>query len=1006
MRHHLGRLGARERLLLAARAALQVLAALLGTTVLASALLSAGLGRVPALGWVVGVGGLLCWFAFALPLLRRWRAAGDLLEQARRLERVVPALRSRLLTSVERAPEVEAGTARFSTALWARALGQARALSEAVAPAAVWPARALRPAGALLGGVALISLLAGVVLPVGPAEAMAALWSGNSATVRLAAAEPVQKGERALVGDIVLYYVYPDYTGLEPIEIPNSDGTIHAPPGTQVTITARTAEPFEAAAIQSYERPPVDAELKGGRDLSATLVVEGEGTWRFLLFAGREARSSSDYRIEVEADAPPVVTTQRSAVESAVDQTIDLGWQATDDYGVDRVTIELEQDGKVTEQELRDPIDISRALAGQLGKTPRELGLRPGDEATLRVVAWDNDPQAGSKRGSSPDVKLSVVGPRGRGARLAQYHLALRDALLVALADFLEDPMPPGDDNEAMSRWGERARPRLDRVREIVEDQWRGEVPDGIDGTLVQRVLESAARLLRFTQTAFDPSSGRSASDRDLATFADLHAQQVASLEMAVWMLDSLLRADALQKVAERAEELAQEASELLELTNTDASQSELLSRLDQLERLMQRLQEEAARLAEGQLKEFVNSRAREAHDMMSEIRAAIAEGRMEEAREMIERLSEMLSQMADGLNEQLAASQETDDELAQRMKQLDSDLQQLEKDQDALADELARTREQEGQGVQKVVSAWEKLDPLAARASTLACDAAGRPEVGAGWRAGAIRKLDMTCAASQDLQGAVRARDVERSMEALESAQLQHRMASDQVENERTRPRGGGDPVPPGVPLAASDLQAMAPALAEIQKILDELQRQNVSMSPELQRKARELAGKQGELRSREQKLAQDVQAAERAMPTGDGSAQRAMEQAGAAMEQAQGALEEGDALGGEGNQRHAADQVGAARRILQQQQQEARQMQAAMQQMQGRGGDKEGGQSRGGQDSQQQVGQRQIEIPAPESFQTPEAYRRALLEGMEAEVPDEYQALKQRYYEELVRQ
>ena len=52
------------------------------------------------------------------------------------------------------------------------------------------------------------------------------------------------------------------------------------------------------------------------------------------------------------------------------------------------------------------------------------------------------------------------------------------------------------------------------------------------------------------------------------------------------------------------------------------------------------------------------------------------------------------------------------------------------------------------------------------------------------------------------------------------------------------------------------------------------------------------------------------------------------------------------------------------------------------------------------------QQASSHQIEIPAPESFQTPEAYRKALLEGMEAEVPDEYRALKQRYYEELVRQ
>lgn len=389
---------------------------------------------------------------------------------------------------------------------------------------------------------------------------------------------------------------------------------------------------------------------------------------------------------------------------------------------------------------------------------------------------------------------------------------------------------------------------------------------------------------------------------------------------------------------------------------------------------------------------------------MIGEIRAAIAEGRMEEAREMTERLAEMLKQMAEGLNEQLAASQETDDALEKRLEQLDADLQKLEKDQDELADQLAAVREQEDQGVQKMVSAWEKLDPLSVRAAELACEASRRPAEGAGWRPGTIRKLDMTCEAGRDLQGAVRARDVERSLDALSGAALQHRMATDQVENEQNRPRGGGDPVPVGVPLAATDLRSMAPVLAEIGKILDQLAKQNVSMSPEMQRAARELASKQEELARRGRQLSQEVQVAERAMPTGDGSAQRAMEQAGSGMSQAQEALDEGDALGGEGNQRYAADQVGAARRILQQQQQEARQMQAAMQQMQGKSGGEKGGQSKGG--GSEQTGQRQIEIPAPETFQTPEAYRRALLEGMEAEVPDEYRALKQRYYEELVRQ
>ena len=44
--------------------------------------------------------------------------------------------------------------------------------------------------------------------------------------------------------------------------------------------------------------------------------------------------------------------------------------------------------------------------------------------------------------------------------------------------------------------------------------------------------------------------------------------------------------------------------------------------------------------------------------------------------------------------------------------------------------------------------------------------------------------------------------------------------------------------------------------------------------------------------------------------------------------------------------------------------------------------------------------------EIPAPELFKTAEDYRRALLEGMAGEVPEEFQALKKRFYEDLVRQ
>ena len=83
--------------------------------------------------------------------------------------------------------------------------------------------------------------------------------------------------ERAVVGDIVLLYIYLDYTGIEPLEVPNSDGTIHAPPGRWCRSRRERPTP-DAAALQVDEGAAVDASLVGGRDITTSLTVEGAGT--------------------------------------------------------------------------------------------------------------------------------------------------------------------------------------------------------------------------------------------------------------------------------------------------------------------------------------------------------------------------------------------------------------------------------------------------------------------------------------------------------------------------------------------------------------------------------------------------------------------------------------------------------------------------------------------------------------------------------------------------------
>jgi hypothetical protein len=129
------------------------------------------------------------------------------------------------------------------------------------------------------------------------------------------------------------------------------------------------------------------------------------------------------------------------------------------------------------------------------------------------------------------------------------------------------------------------------------------------------------------------------------------------------------------------------------------------------------------------------------------------------------------------------------------------------------------------------------------------------------------------------------------------------------------------------------------------------------------------------------------------------------AVDQARGALTQAAGFLPGGFAREAEAAERTAVQALEEAARILEQAMQDAQDMaQTGEGGSGGQGGEPQGGSRRGKDEAAQECSN--VEIPAPEEFRTPEAYREALLEGMQAEVPPQYQALERYYYDELVRQ
>jgi len=995
----LDRLGARERRLLAVEVAAQAGAVLLGG--MAATGLALSLGAAPVWGRVLlcaAIGAALG--PPALRLLRSWAAVADRRSLAQRIEALRPELRSRLITAVERGALSAEQAAHISVALLERATAKAAAIALSVPPEEAAPARAARRAGQGLLLSGLLAVLVGLLFPIGPLDALGVLLGGSPAAARVHDEEIPLSEERVLVGNIDLRYIYPSFTGLEPLEVPATDGSIHAPPGTVVEISAQVGDAYEGVALQVGDGPLMEASLRDGRHILARLVVEGDGTWRFVFVRGEQRFLSPDYTIESEADAAPVVSTSRfEAASRALDEPLGLRWSAQDDYGLGTISLEItDAAGQTRTVELRAPVDQPRDLRGGVRATPRELGLKIGDKVTLKVVATDVPPQGSAQRGESKPVTLTIAPPRSSGKNLLGYRTQVIEALIPLLADFLEEPVPPAEDPAGMKAWAGKARTRLEPLAALHKKQWGSEPSEAMEAKVVAEVLDQSGKLLRFTVTTWDGEGGGRQTEADFTTFAELHGAVVKSLENGVYLLDMMNQQVALQELAEAANKVAAEARELANLPdNADAAQ--ILAQLDQLERQMAALAKAASKL-KGNLGEFVNSQMNETRALMDEVRKAVAAGKLDEARQLLEQLSDQMQRMAENINDQMTQKGEQDNALGEALKKVMSDLEALEKDQRDLAQKLDSAREKAGGGLDRQLDLWKKADVLAAKAAERSAAAESAVGDGAGWRTGSITWIGRLAQGAAGVADAVAARDGKGGLERIARLAAPMRMSASSTAEEASRRRPAGEAPPADLAGATKAVTEANSALRELQALLEQLAEQEKKDPPEVQQLARQLAKEQAELKQRQEGLSKEVQRVERAMPTGDGKAAEAMKGAGEAMERAEDALQQGEAAPGSSHQRDAANRVAEARDRLQQQ---AEQMQQAQQQAQGEG---EGSQNRDKGEEQGSPSAELMELPDPEDFQTPEEYRRALLEGMRGDVPDEFEALKKRYFEELVRQ
>jgi hypothetical protein len=946
---------------------------------------------------VLGLGG----FAFiGWPLVRRWRATADLRRQARLVEAQAPDLRGRLVTAVER-PEGPVGSE--SPMLVALMAKRAWVHCERVAPPTVHPATNTLRHG--LGAAAswVVALLVVLFAP-GGGQGIATWWLGGPVAEAAASIDEVSEAlPSARVGDLTLRYVYPAYTGLEPYEVVNSTGEAHAPPGTRVEVIARSADPVESAAVVAYDDPALDASVTDGRVISGSFVVRNmEGDYRIVTHANGEAAASEAFPIVPEPDLPPEVSVSAAdivgdTIEIPINGRISLDWLAKDDYGVDRVVLEI--DGKERSPELYRVRERRAEVGKRLDMRPIDMGMKSGTTYELVVAAYDNDTVTGSKAGRSQVLEIVVLGPEG-GRDLSPEALdELLELMLDALADHLEEPHPPGRLSGDFARWGELVNTRWEPIVSAIEDNLGSKALAHIRWFPLAQAVDKGRSLVRFTQVSFVPGSRERANQQSVDIVADLRTEAIASLEAAILHLDALRSKAALREVASSTRDLVEEADAIRkEFRREDVDPQNLAMSADVLSDYLRHLQEQGERLAEGGLKDLVEARTSEAEAMLQELRSDLAAGDTESAKQMMERLARQLDDLASDIRNDLERRREQAQQQGEQGDALIEELERIAAEQAELSKQVQEIQEAASAPQrEKIRDLWKEVasavDDVEANLAGFASDLERAERE--------FNEREYVRSAREDadsLQASVAVRDVAEATD--DAIALQQRWTDYRRRMDLFLRRGSpGGPGPTQYNKIRQDIE-------QVTELLEQLRRVDASGSQASRQQLQELRQQQQQLESDLATASEDAEEFIQQMWVQPQGMMESLESGESRMDQAGAELQQAQAMQAQGSQdaaeRHVRDAIEALQQAMQQQASQGGG------EGEGGGGEPTEGEPNGPGDEEDGENMRPIdlELPEPEEFRTPEEYRRALLDGMAGDVPAEFRALKKRYYEELVHQ
>ncbi len=513
------------------------------------------------------------------------------------------------------------------------------------------------------------------------------------------------------LADIEITLIYPEYTKRPPKFIKGTKGDIDALKGTIVKFQAEPLDSFNKGSLVVENGISVPVTERDGKIRGEFTVLAGGS---FKVEESSKDIASESFKIVLEEDKVPVVkisSPSGDTVELGSEEKIDIFYEAEDDYQLSKLTLYWENQREQSESPIETNVSENDKIGGKITWGPSGINPGYGDTLKLKVQAYDNDIISGPKVGVSNPITIKLKDSRSKHEETLNAAEQLMEELIDILADeiniadlgqkdtasnSIDETVPKIIDTDQILKQQKRLTNKIENAKvtlrktlaSMEEDEYSdftnfvalSNMEIRIDQLLYERkhLLESFAKL-------------------DIGRLKRLMNREVIEFEDDILFLDSMIKGSKLTDSLYSSNDLLNKYNELSQLLKQmeQGAEGELAEELqqimDQISELMSELAEKMAGLS-GEIQEgFLNQDAFQAtnmQDQLDEIAKLAQEGKVQEALQMLDRMTEGLQNMIASLeNGMQSFGSSMMGQAMSELNELMSRIQEIEKQESLLRD-------------------------------------------------------------------------------------------------------------------------------------------------------------------------------------------------------------------------------------------------------------------------------------------------------------------------------